>query len=78
MERYEYMFLILKPIKVTFKTYGNYIHFTLKPKKKKKNLHSFYKNYGNYAYFNHGKLQACLVAVFKYYCSVFNIVEICV
>ena len=36
MERYEYMFLILKPIKVTFKTYGNYIHFTLKQKKKKK------------------------------------------
>lgn len=30
MEKYEYMLLILTPIKVTFKTYGNYIHFTLK------------------------------------------------
>ena len=76
MERYEYMFLILKPIKVTFKTYGNYIHFTLKHKKKKKKLHSFYKSYGNYAYFNHGKLWACLVAMFKYCCSVFSIMEI--
>ena len=43
MERYEYMFLILKPIKVTFKTYGNYIHFTLKPKKKKKTYTHFTK-----------------------------------
>ena len=44
MERYEYMFLILKPIKVTFKTYGNYIHFTLKHKKKKKKK----KNYTHF------------------------------
>ena len=41
MERYEYMFLILKPIKFTFKTYGNYIHFTLKQKKKNNNNNKY-------------------------------------
>ena len=75
MEKYEYMFLILKPITITFETYGNYIHFRLK-QKKKKNRPSFYKNYGNYAYFNHWKLRARLVAVFKYCYSVFSVVKI--
>jgi len=28
MEKYEYVSLILKPIEITLKTYGNYVYFT--------------------------------------------------